>query len=157
MNINVQSLAYQPNLSPIPIHEVTPTTSSPITFNPMPSHVEELKQEEVKQEEERATSPASMNIGPVDINALINSIGQLAHSIAMSQPTGNNNQTIGHLNIKLPIYKGELGENIQMWTLQCITIFAAQNITDDTKMIHYASTALEGGALYWYFNKVTAH
>ncbi len=66
--------------------------------------------------------------------------------------TGTATTSTPRLSVKLPVYRGDAGENIYMWCMQLGAIFSAQGITDATIRIHYASTALEGGALHWYLN-----
>ena len=57
------------------------------------------------------------------------------------------------INVKLPTYSGDTGENVFMWCKQLRTVFKTQCIDDETTKIYYASTALTGGALHWYLNQ----
>ena len=57
------------------------------------------------------------------------------------------------INVKLPTYLGDTGENVFMWCKQLRTVFKTQCIDDETTKIYYASTALMGGALHWYLNQ----
>ena len=94
------------------------------------------------------------------VQAIGELVAQLGQTPSPSSSTSANTGTTAHhprLSTKLPTYRGEPSENIQMWSLQCSTIFAAQAITNDATCIHYASTTLKDGALHWYLNKVTTH
>src|SRR5437016_1448138 len=58
--------------------------------------------------------------------------------------------------IKILSYKEDTSENVLSWLLQTRNIFRAQGINDGTTRIYYATTGLQGAALYWYLNKVQA-
>ena len=94
------------------------------------------------------------------INALNQALAPLANIPTATTSTGGNPTTTTTaatstpcLSVKLPVYKGEAGKNIYMWCMQLGVIFNAQGITEAITRIHYASTALEGGALHWYLNQ----
>ena len=58
------------------------------------------------------------------------------------------NKLVPKLSMKLPVYQREADENVHMQCQQLQVIFKTQGITVDTDQIHYASTVLEGAALY---------
>jgi len=91
-----------------------------------------------------------------DINALILAIGNLVTamanpSIAPAGPAAP--PAPPKISVHIPIFKGDPQENVVAWTLQVVTIFAAQGIVDNATKVYYASTGLKEAALHWYLNK----
>src|SRR6266511_1768300 len=100
----------------------------------------------------------SQNQNLSEFQILIQSMTQLTNALTTG---GNVNITHNGLNtpkiaVKIPIYKGEPKESVAAWLLQCQSIFRAQGMTSNQTRINYASTGLEGAALHWYLNKVSA-
>src|SRR6185369_149476 len=93
-----------------------------------------------------------------EFQVLIQSMTQLTNALATGGAVNINHNGLNHpkIAVKIPTYKGEAKENVAAWLLQCQSIFQAQNLTDNQIRINYASTGLEGAALHWYLNKVSA-
>ena len=58
------------------------------------------------------------------------------------------------LFIRIPTYRGEPNENVDMWLRQVRNIFHAQGIKEEGTMIHYAATGFEDAALHWFVHKI---
>jgi hypothetical protein len=89
------------------------------------------------------------------ITALNDALAPLANIVNTNGTGGNNPTTTAatpRLSVKLPVYRGDAGDNIHMWCMQLAAIFSAQGITVPATQINYASTALEEGALHWFLN-----
>ena len=56
--------------------------------------------------------------------------------------------------LRIPIFKEEPGENVEVWLRQTKNIMRAQNMKDEGQMIHSAATGFEGAALHWFVNKI---
>src|SRR5688500_15141738 len=95
---------------------------------------------------------------PTDFQVLIQAMNQLTTALATGGAVNinHNGLNIPKISVKIPTYKGEPKENVAAWLLQCQSIFQAQGMTDGQVRINYASTGLEGAALHWYLNKVSA-
>ena len=92
-------------------------------------------------------------ITPDQLGNAVNAIGNLATALTNNHNSGSR----AKLSTKLPIYKGEPGENILMWALQINSVFIAQSITEERQQVAYAATALEEAALHWYLNQCQAN
>src|SRR5215467_1924412 len=106
---------------------------------------EEVPQQDVLQEteeEEEEVEPGN------PMENLVATLQQFVQRMAENNP-GNATRAAPKISIKLPSYRGEPGENIYVWCLQLSAIFTAQGIENEVTRIHYASTALEEGALHW--------
>src|SRR4051812_30699407 len=120
-------------------------------INPQQQPEEVDNDEDQPEQQVPPNQHAAMQLDTLQLAAAIHAIGQLAH--AMNNTNNYNQGGWGRLNAKLPIYKGEPGENIMMWTLQVNSVFQAQGITAPQQQIAYAATALEDSALHWYLNQ----
>ena len=77
-------------------------------------------------------------ITPDQFGNAVNAIGNLTTALTNNHNSGSH----AKLSTKLPIYKGEPGENILMWALQINSVFIAQIITNKQQQVAYAATAL---------------
>src|SRR6185369_9110412 len=93
-----------------------------------------------------------------EFQILIQSMNQLTTALATGGAVNitHNGLNVPKISVKIPTYKGEPKENVAAWLLQCQSIFQAQGMTGNQIRINYASTGLEGAALHWYINKVSA-
>ena len=108
--------------------------------------------------QENTPSPMTTD-GTTPMDQLINQLASLVTAIS-NQSTKSSNPTptpTPKINVKLPTYSGNPGENIWMWALQTKSIFMSQGITDEFTRICYAVTALTDGAQHWFQNQCTAN
>src|SRR5262245_38998501 len=83
------------------------------------------------------------------MNALTLALGK---TLTLATTTGGKGPSV-----TIPQFKGEPGENVVAWYLQLTTIFAAQGVTHEPTMVHYAVTGLRDSALHWYLQKTVAN
>ena len=58
------------------------------------------------------------------------------------------------ITLRIPMFKEEPGENVEVWLRQTKNILYAQGVDQEGQMIHYAATGFEGPALHWFVNKL---
>ena len=75
-------------------------------------------------------------------------------SIASDSGSSSYTDAIPKISLRIPIFKGEPGENVEVQLRQTKNIMRAQNMKDEGQMIHYAATGFEGVALNWFVNKI---
>ena len=74
--------------------------------------------------------------------------------VASGSGSSSSTDVAPKISLRIPIFKGEPGENVEVWLRQTKNIMRAQNMKDKDQMIHYAATGFEGAALYWFVNKI---
>src|SRR2546423_1171905 len=87
----------------------------------------------------QAGTSMTNTITPDQLGNAVNAIGNLATALTNNHNSGSH----AKLSTKLPMYKGELGENILMWALQVNSVFIIQSITNEGQQVAYAATALK--------------
>ena len=96
------------------------------------------------------------------IDALANTMADVVNEIkkdkgkGVASGSGSSSSTDAapKISLRIPIFKGEPGENVEVWLRQTKNIMRAQNMKDKGQMIHYAATGFEGVALNWFVNKI---
>ena len=96
------------------------------------------------------------------INTFVNTIADVVKKIKKDKGKGVasgsgslfSTDAASKISLRIPIFKGEPGENVEVWLRQTKNIMRAQNMKDEGQMIHYAATGFEGAALHWFVNKI---
>jgi len=68
--------------------------------------------------------------------------------VASGSGSSSSTDVVPKISLRVPIFKEEPGENIEVWLRQTKNIIRAQNIKDKGQMIHYAATGFENAALH---------
>ena len=69
---------------------------------------------------------------------------------ASSSSSGSGSVSSPKISVKIPTFKGEPGENVELWLRQIKNIMYAQGVKDEGTMIHYAATGFKDAALHWF-------
>ena len=85
----------------------------------------------MEEEEEEALITATSSKDMTEVDKLIKAMQQMllaqqGMTEAISAPRYHHNTP--KISIKIPIFKGDPKENANAWSLQCHTVFEAQNI-----------------------------
>ena len=75
-------------------------------------------------------------------------------TVASDSGTSSPPESSPKITLRIPTFRGEPGENVEVWLRQTKNVLRAQGITNEGKMIHYAATGFEDAALHWFVNKV---
>ena len=140
-------------------------SEEPLINNPATLEIEEVLRENFEPEIETPTPPNPRIMDAERFNTLMEAMTAL--TLAMNAGGNNENNENNNFNnrgatapriaVSIPVFKGEVRENVVAWLMQVETIFAAQNIGDANTRIHYASINMKDAAMHWYLQKIIDH